>query len=59
MKSLLIGQISDLKNDFYGYTHTLCVECDDTIEGVAFMDADTFEFYCQPCGTHLEWWLEN
>lgn len=53
MKDLLIGQINYLRNDFYGYTHTLCVDCDDTIEGIAFMDADTMEFYCQDCGKHL------
>lgn len=54
MKSLLMGKIAELRNDFYGYTSTLCVECDDTISGNAFIDADSNDFYCYDCGTEIE-----
>jgi hypothetical protein len=55
MVNLIGGKISDLTSDFYGFGgETLCVECDDTISGNAYANADEInEYFCGTCGDEI------
>jgi hypothetical protein len=54
MVNLIGGNIAELTGDFYGFVNTLCVECDDTISGNAYANADEInEYLCEFCGNEI------
>jgi hypothetical protein len=54
MVNLIGGNIAELTGDFYGFVNTLCLECDDTISGNAYANADEInEYFCGTCGDEI------